>query len=231
MNLLKETIRISLATKLVWLFGFLLVFPGILKYLSQFVAGNAILYWFYMAAIFPVLLAGLIAPGGLVYVVHQSVLKLSPTFSEACRQSGAKIFRIIGLMLLLSPLVVVLILIQAGLWLRDSPSPFLWLIVILFGSLMISLLEFGICAIMIGDAKVLAAAWKACLATSQSYFRVLAINGAYIIFRFVMIGLAGRLPTALVGGIIDLILYTLVSVALTLIYLQISERDSFRSAV
>jgi len=126
---------------------------------------------------------------------------------------------------------------------------------LLFSSIVTLLITFGRCAIMIDDLKAWAAGWTSLRITRNSFIRILVITGTFYLIRSLVIGvliailasgfIGTRLPTPLtldystyqkllatpiISGAnwaIDLILYPLETIILTLAYLKFTKEISY----
>jgi hypothetical protein len=134
---------------------------------------------------------------------------------------------------------------------KAPTSPFLWMLVLMIAAFTGSLITFGLCAIMIDGVNAFAAAWTSFLITLNNFFRVLIIQGGVFFIRLLVIGLLFAvlasglfkfdltipltfdyltyqkimaIPVfAAAGWIIDLLLFPLTWVILTLCYLKFTK--------
>jgi hypothetical protein len=198
----------------------------------------------------------MIASGCLYYVIHQACLSQSPSLSETWQQGKSKLFRNIGLLILSAPIIIFIWGFTIRIITTKAPaSPLLWVIDFIGNIFISSFFSFGLCAIMINNAKVWTAAWTSLLININNFFKVSVITGVIHIIRLLFTGLivstaaSGlfrvELPTALtfdyptylkilaipivswINWMFNLILYPVGAIMLTTVYLKLTKEVSY----
>ena len=175
----KESFKICRENKLIWLFNFLT---------SLFILINSISLpklGFWACGFFIVDLAiavvSLISMISMYYVIYQATLDNKSTFSSAWSIGRSRFFRIIGLMLIYVTVLIIFWVISFLISNTDL-TRFSWtfaleaLLFSFFGT-------FGVCAVVINDAKPFKSFIASLMIAFNNFFKVLVIVASFYMFR------------------------------------------------
>ncbi len=254
-QIFRDSLHIFRTTKLVWVFGFLSLLISLLPS-TLFSHDEPILYCIYFIAFLSIWFVCILANGSLIYVIHQAFLNRTSTFVEVWHQGKLKIFRIIGLVLILGiPKILSSLLLEGIIPTTITSTPFTWLLGLINDVFINSILTFGLCAIMIDDVKIWAAVGTSFLITFNSFSRVFVIIGVIFFIRTLLIYLVLAVLTSelfkvelplpltldyttylellnvpivmIVCWILDLFFFPLTSIILTLGYLEFTKKITY----
>jgi hypothetical protein len=255
LQLLRHALRLFRSTRLLWLLGFLATLGHISQFRDSLAGVEPALAFLFVLASLVASFYSLIASGAMVRLVYLIEHGESASFEAAWGYSGARIFRIVGGGLLLSPAIFIILAIYL-IFVRNVPaSPFLWLFAWLMQTAFGSLSAFLLCAILIDDLKATSAAWTSLLITRKNFFVVLPVFGGILLLRGLLTGLValltsfsplritlpapvaydyltylllGSAPLIIVAGwLFDLLLVPLTSVIVTLCYLKFTREQAY----
>jgi hypothetical protein len=242
-------------TRLIWIFGVissLFIIPG---FFEQFVRGNSFLGIIWSLVSLVILVFSLIAEGGLSFLINQSVLNNKLTFTDVWLKSRSKLINLVGLAILITPAILLAILINFLIAKQIPTSPISWLAALMTGNFCGTLFIFGVCAVVIDEINAASAAWTSLLITLNNFFWTFLFTGILFIVRMFGVGLAAvilfsglfhlgpSMPLAFdtityqnlmtmpviywTEWIINLLLYPLASIGLTLAYLKFTKDISY----
>ena len=183
LQIFKDAIRLFRTSRLIWIFGIFSILPNLYHPIYQFAKGSFTLLCLAAAIGFALIPFSLIGEGGLIHITYQKLFDNNPNFSEAWLSGRTRIYRLIGVLLLSGLGYLILYLIFYFIGLQIPGSSFLWIGAIILSTFPESLYTFGICAVIINHAKVVAAAWTGLLITLNNLFRVLIIFGIVFLIR------------------------------------------------
>ena len=254
-EIIKDSIRIFRTTKIIWLFGFLALIPNIIGTMMDKSRLNINLDCAIMLILLISLYFGIISQGGLVYLIHQKILNNEIAFKDAWVQSKKKIGSIIGLLVIISAMSLIPSLIYLYFNYHTPYSPLLWILTWIIDMFFTTQFIFGVCAIMMDDIGAFSAARLSFLVTLNNYFPVIIINTlkdiVYLLLTrlIVVIFVIGnnfqgisidsilkyqiyihgmKLPIFIIAGwIINVGLYPLLLIALTICYKRFTNMISY----
>jgi hypothetical protein len=256
LQILRDSLRLLRSTKLIWVLGLLLQILrslGDLKPSAQFVHEHPVLYSLSLIVSMVVLVVYWIATCALIQVIYQASMDIQLTFSETRLQPKSKLRSLIGLLILNLPAGLVELLILAYIN-RLPSSPLQWLILLILISC-ISIYSFSMCAVLIDGVKAWQAVWLGFLITLNNFFRLIGITGLLLLIRGLFtlavavilasglfhiglpVPLALDYPTYLklaavpfisvATKLLDVFLYPLQTIILTLAYLKFTAEMSY----